>query len=299
MYKINSNNYTELADKTVNSLLDWGTNYLTKGNIEDAALNAELLLGHLLNYSRSDIRINYKRRLNTNLIIKYKSLIYRRIKNEPLQYIQGGTEFMGLWLKVDKRVFIPRPETELLVEKVLEICNNKKDKKYYLLDIGTGSGNIPVAVAHKCSNVLIDAVDIDKNALKVAEENIKRYRLSKRIKCIHQDIFNYNNKILLEKYDIIVSNPPYIPYVEYLDLAPEIRKYEPAKACTDCADGLTFYSKIIDLSKFILKEGGTCLVEIGYGQSKKVSDIFSEGGLKNIKIYKDLNKHDRIVSGIK
>lgn len=298
MYKMNSNNHKELANKTIISLLDWGTNHLTKAGIEDSALNAELLLAYLLNYSRSDIRINYKRLLNNDLIKNYKILIYRRIKNEPLQYIQGGTEFMGLWLKVDKNVFIPRPETELLVEKVLEICNNQKDKKYYLLDIGTGSGNISVAVAHKCSNVLIDAVDFDKNALKIAEENIKKYRLSKRINCIQQDIFN-SNKIPLEKYDVIVSNPPYIPYVDYLDLAPEIRKYEPKKACTDGADGLTFYSKIIDLSKSILKDGGTCLVEIGYGQSKKVSEIFSRGGLKNIRIFKDLNKHDRVVSGIK
>jgi release factor glutamine methyltransferase len=206
---------------------------------------------------------------------------------------------MGLRFLVDNRVFIPRPETELLVEIALDMVEKIKKEFVDLLDIGTGSGNVAVAIAKFCKKVNIDSVDCDADALDVAERNIRLHGLDRQVRAFKYDVLKEINDFPLRLYDVIVSNPPYIPLSEYLTLDPEVREYEPRHACTDGGDGLTFYKRITGLCHEKLRDGGHLLVEIGYGQSVPVSKIFSDAGFYNIVTWKDYGGIDRIIGGEK
>jgi release factor glutamine methyltransferase len=281
---------------TILSLINWATEYLREKNFENPRLNVELLLSHSLQCSRVQLYTSFEKPLSKDELANFKQLFQRRLQHEPLQYIIGETEFFGLKFLVDKRVLIPRPETEILVEEVINHCKTfSQNETINILDIGTGSGNIPVTLAKHISNANIFSIDISNDALELAKENAKRNEVENKIEFLIDDIFILQSKIKNLKFDIIVSNPPYISIEEFETLQPEIKNYEPIIATTDNADGLSFYKRISELGKELLKVNGMVAVEIAYNQSELVKSIFAKANFKNITSRKDYNGIERVM----
>lgn len=277
---------------TVLEAINMSTDYLAKKNIESARTNAELFLSSILNCKRLDLYMMYDRPLTETELIKYREYLRRRSNFEPLQYIIGKVEFYGLELKLCRDVLIPRPETELLVETVID--NVTKDDKIKILDIGTGSGNIAIALAANLPESELIAVDLSEKAIELANENAKINQLESRISFECKDI----NSLDEDKYtdfDLIVSNPPYVSASDYKTLQKEIRNYEPDFAVTDFSDGLQFYRRIISISRTILIAGGQLFFELAEGQSGKVKNLLLENGYRNIMIVKDYQGINRII----
>lgn len=279
--------------QTIQQVLRKAIELLRSREISEPRLSAELLFAHALGCKRIDLYLKFDKPVDERELEIYRSYIRRRLQHEPVQYIIGETEFYGLSLAVDRSVLIPRPETEILVEKVLEIVK-KKTEDTQALDIGTGSGNIPIAIAYHCSTVRFTTIEASERAIAIARKNIERHRLQERIHCIHHDIFS-EGAIEQQRYDLIVSNPPYITLDEMAELQPEVREYEPAFAATDGDNGLRFYERIAELHPALLKEDGIVVVEIGYGQCEEVKKIFTASGLTNIIVHKDYSRIDRVI----
>jgi release factor glutamine methyltransferase len=280
---------------TRESVLAWGGNELIAAGVEDARLNAQLLLCHVLRCGRSELILHGHKRLTVKELTEFRKFVERRCGREPIQYIVEETVFMGLKIFVDPRVLIPRPETELLVEAVLAYMRGRPKPTPYLLDIGTGSGNIAVSIASMIQGGVIDALDVSAGALEVARQNIGLHRVETKIHLIHGDVFLDDWYDYSRRYDVIVSNPPYISMNEFRNLEPEIRDFEPAIATTDTNDGLIFYRRIASIGREFLMPDGAIFLEIAYNQAKKVSDIFKESGYSSIRLIEDYNKHPRIV----
>lgn len=277
---------------TITELIGWSSAYLKEKGFEDARLNAELLLCHTLNYKRIDLYTKFDKPLTNTELALYKSYFKRRLDHEPLQYIIGEAKFMGLKFKVDKRVLIPRQETEILVEQVINKCRNFEGQ-INILDIGVGSGNIAVSLAKFIENALVTAIDISTGALEVAKLNIENNNVSDRVELINHDIFDKLN--LNKKFDIVVSNPPYISKQEFKEVSADVSRYEPRLATTDGCDGLTYYRRIADVSRSILNNIGNVFVEIAYNQNEDVTRIFSEMGYVNLETVKDYSGNHRVV----
>ena len=279
---------------TVLESIKLSTDYLEKKGIESPRTNAELLLANILICKRLDLYLKFDQPLKENEIILYREFIRRRGKFEPLQYITGSVEFFGIEFKVNKSVLIPRPETEILVETIINSAG--KEENIDILDIGTGSGNIAVSIAMNLPNSKISAMDNSIDALEVAKENAKLNSVENRIDFMNESIlygFNYPAK----KYDIIVSNPPYISAEEFRVVQPELKVFEPRAALTDEGDGLTFFRIISSKTKTILKEKGKLFFEVGKDQSKLVEKILLENDFQNITIKKDYLNIERVVYG--
>ncbi len=197
----------------------------------------------------------------------------------------GETEFYGYKIIVNKRVLIPRPETELLVEKII----NEEKKASSMLEIGTGSGAIVIALAKNLDNIKIDAIDILKDVLKIAEQNAKLNNVE--INFFQSDIFEN----VTDKYDLIISNPPYISQTDYEELPVEIKDFEPKSALQAMNNGLYFYNEILKYAKEYLTESGKIYFEIGYDQAEKITEMAMKNGFSDIQGFKDLNGFDRIV----
>ena len=285
---------------TILSLLTWSTEYLQEKHFENPRLNVELLLSHSLNITRVQLYVQFEKPLTETELANFKKLFQRRLQHEPLQYIIGETEFYGLKFFVDERVLIPRPETEILIEEVIQQSKTFPEKEIInILDIGTGSGNIAITLAEHILNANIIAIDISNNALDVAKENARRNEVETKVEFLCDDLFNLKSEIKNLKFDILVSNPPYISEEEFSFLQPEIKNYEPTIATTDNSDGLSFYRRISDLGKERLSENGMIIVEVAYNQSERVKNIFANAGYKNISTRKDYNGIERIVTGMR
>ncbi|MFQ5751189.1 MAG: peptide chain release factor N(5)-glutamine methyltransferase [bacterium] len=233
-------------------LLNWTAEYLSEKKFESARLNAERLLSYALNMKRVELYLNYDQPLTENELLRFKEYLRRRLKREPWQYILGETEFMSLPFKVNPGVLIPRPETEILVETVLLKCQEKfpSQKTIAILDIGTGSGCIAVALAKYLAQAQVTAIDKSEKALKTASENARLNEVSDKIQFLKIDFLDSDivNK-LTEKFDVLVSNPPYVSAHDVDKLPTEIKYFEPEMALTDRKDGLFFFSK--DCSKIL------------------------------------------------
>lgn len=255
---------------------------------------AELLFMEILNCQRMSLYLNKDLPLNKDKSSLVASVLKRRIYGEPLQYILGKTEFMGLEFKVGKGVFIPRPETEILVETVIKIVVSNKSSVISpkILDLGTGSGNIAVSLTKLLPNTEITATDISSRALKIARENAELYKV--KINFVKSNLFDtYGLK--LNTYNLIVSNPPYIPTAEIDNLQPEIN-YEPRIALDGGKDGLDFYRKIVNKAAAYLKEDGYLILEMGFKQREAIENIFRNSQTFCIKdIIKDYNHIDRVI----
>jgi len=277
--------------KTLIDILNLTAEHLRKKDIDEPRLSAELIISHSLGINRLDIYLQFDRELNEDQLAKIREMLSRRSAHEPLQYIFGETEFYGLKFKTASGVLIPRPDTEILVGKTAE---NIGDKNISILEIGTGSGCIAVSIAHKCRNVKIMATDISETALKTALLNAENNNVSKNIEFIKHDILidKFNRK-----FDLIVSNPPYIRKDIIGTLSRQVREYEPLNALSDNNDGLTFYRRINELLPEILNPQGCLFLEIGYDQTDEVTRIYKKS-LENISITRDLGGNPRVISGI-
>ena len=270
---------------TISKLLEWATKELYNSGISSPKQNVETILAHTLNIKRLDIYLQLERKVSGKKLEIVFIIISRRKDNEPLQYILGETEFYGYTIKVDKSVLIPRPETELLVERIIAEENDIKN----ILEIGTGSGALVIALAKKMNGIVIDATDISEDALRIAEQNTILNQVD--INIFKSDIFDN----VLNKYDLIISNPPYISLTDYKQLPVEIKDFEPKSALLADDNGLFFYNKILQKAKDHLTESGKIYFEIGYDQAKKITEIAKKNRFSNIKVFKDLNGFDRIV----
>lgn len=279
---------------TVLEALNLSTDYLNKKGIESARLNAELMLASILNCKRLELYLMFDRPLDEIELQQYRSFLSRRAQREPLQYILGEVEFFNVKLKVNKSVLIPRPETELLVEKII---NDFKEKNHFrFLDIGVGSGNISIAVLKNLIQANAVAIDISEEALSLAKENSVLNAVNDRIEFLKFDILNDDIKNL-GKFDIVISNPPYVSADDYETLEPELKVYEPKIALTDLYNGFTFYKKIIEHSSLLLNENGRIYFELGKGQSDDVKMMLKEKGFDKIDIIKDYQGIERIILG--
>lgn len=260
-------------------------------SIESPILDAEVLLCNILKCERIYLIINKDKPLSEGQYAQFKEFIARRSKNEPVSYITGSKEFMSLNFCVTEGVLIPRPDTEILVEKIIEIFKNKEA---HIIDLCTGSGAIVVSLAYyldKCSFVAVDKYDI---CLETAQKNAKKHNVSERIEFIKADVLK--NPDFLNEFDCIVSNPPYIKNDVLPSLPTDVKDFEPEYALDGGNDGLIFYRKITDLACKSLKSGGILGYEIGFDQGENVAEILKDTNeFLNISVIKDLAGLDRVV----
>lgn len=261
---------------------------LTSAGIEQNEANAEvkMLIEHFCGYSAIDIVMGKRLDESKLNLVREKAQLRARTRM-PIQHILGFSYFMGDKFKVSKDTLIPRDETEILARKAIDIINKNNLKS--ALDIGTGTGILACTIAkYTLSNAT--ALDVSENALKIAEENIKNLGLSKKVKILKSDLFENVD----EKFDLIVSNPPYIPLSEKATIQKEVT-FDPELALyTKDAKGLEFYEKIIKEAKNYLNKNGYLLFEMGIGQSKEIKELLETNGYKNIEIIKDLAEIDRV-----
>ena len=266
-------------------MLDWLIAQFEKSEITSPKHNAETIISHVLRMKRLDIYLQPGKEISDVQLKLILEISARRKMHEPLQYILGETEFYGYKIIVSNSVLIPRPETELLVEKI--ICEEQNINS--ILEIGTGSGAIAIALAKNLNTNKIDAVDISESALKIAQHNAELNDVE--INLFQSDI--YEN--VTGKYNLIISNPPYISQKEFKKLSKEIKDYEPKSALQAENNGLYFYKKILQNAKEHLTKSGKIYFEIGYDQAEKIIKIAKENGFSNIQVFKDLNGFDRIM----
>jgi len=271
-------------------LIKDGIEKLQKASDLDATVDAWLLAEEVLGITRVQYFINPQRLVNKEDADKFFKFIDMRCNKIPLQYITGKQEFMGLSFNVNEDVLIPRQDTELLVEMVLNYLKQKiKGKKVKVLDMCTGSGCIAISIKKLAENVDVTAVDLSPKALKVAIDNAKQ--LDAKVTFIESDLFEN----VSGKYDIIVSNPPYISKSDIETLMEEVKNHEPMMALDGDEDGLKFYKKISEKLNEYLSDDGMIFYEIGYDQGKTVPDILKQYNFKDINVYKDLSENDRVV----
>lgn len=271
-------------------IINWAQDYLGTKGISSPRLNIELMLADILGCSRIDLYLNFDRPLNKAQLSTLREYVKKRAKHEPIQYVLGYTEFMGYKIKTDSRALIPRPETEILLREAIKILNEKNKADLKILEIGSGSGCISIVLAKQFPSAKIFAVEISKDAIDLANENIKTFNID-NIFLVQSDFLN--SEINENEFDLIISNPPYIPYDEFVNLSEDILKYEPHIALTDGSAGLTFYNKFADISHKLNSEG-IMLLEIDGRNTKELISIFS-GSSSNIEIIKDYAEFDRIL----
>ncbi len=259
---------------------------LLESGIEEAAIDATYLMLHVTGMSSSKLLLERTEIMPQDMLERYFELTKRRTKREPLQYILGTQEFMGLEFRVTPAVLIPRQDTEVLVELALKKCAGKR-----VLDMCTGSGCIAVSVAKLGKPERVDACDISADALAVAEENARLNGVL--VGFIEGDLFSD----ISGRYDLILSNPPYIVTKEIDTLMPEVAVHEPVIALDGGADGLNFYRRIVAESPDCLAAGGSLIVEIGAEQGKAVSELFAAHGFTDVEVCRDLAGLDRVVCG--
>lgn len=268
--------------------LNLGEKILGMADIADAKTDAWLLLEMVCKIDRNFYYLHMEEDLTEEQLSEYEIALKKRAEHVPLQYIVGETEFMGLKFKVNSSVLIPRQDTETLVEQALKVVRPKMK----VLDLCTGSGCIIISILHNVLDVEGYATDISKQAINVAKENAKCNEVSVNFE--RSDLFDQ----VTGTYDVIVSNPPYIPTEEIAKLMPEVKNFEPVEALDGTGDGLYFYRKMIAECREYLNTQGTVLFEIGYNQGKAVTGFLKEAGFKDVRTIKDLSGNDRVVSGM-
>ena len=268
-----------------------GKRVLAEAGIDEAELDARLLLEHICGTCRNDLLAHGDREVSRQEQVAYLNLLERRGERIPLQYVLGVQDFMGLEFKVNENVLIPRQDTEILVEEALRELHDGMD----ILDLCTGSGCILISLLRYSNDCTGLGVDLSEGALAVAEENAEKLLSDKQIRFLKSDLFEGVNGV----YDRIVSNPPYIPGGVIETLMPEVKEHEPLQALDGGEDGLYFYRKITEQCGNYLKPGGMLYFEIGYDQGEAVSGLLSEAGFREIRVVKDYGGLDRVVSGVR
>ena len=275
-------------------MLQWGTSYLAEKGIGESRLTVELLLSHVLQLKRIELYTKFDRPLSEDELSSFKLAFKRRLKHEPIQYIIGTTEFMGLEFQVDKRVLIPRPETEILVEQAVRYARERfSGQPIRILDAGTGSGCIAVSLAKMIQGSTVLAVDISPGALEVAESNASKNGVQTQIRFEERDILRTGQKDFPAAFHLVLSNPPYISASEIAALPPEVREFEPGYAVGDGGDGYTFYRHFAGVARSWLDEGGALMMEVAYNQGDGVRHIFAKEGWRDVRVEKDYDGNPR------
>ena len=263
-----------------------GSNLLKEKKITSHVIDSEILLSKILDKSREEVLINLDQNICEKNILLFNKLLFRRSKYEPIAYILKEKEFWSMKFDVNKDTLIPRPETELLVDILLRVY---KGKRITILDIGTGSGCIIISLLKNLNTSSGIGIDISKKAIFVAKRNALKHRLSDRIKFFNKSL----EGVFYRKFDLIVSNPPYIDRKDIRNLSEDIKKYEPRMALDGGTDGLDLIKKVIYKSKNILKVKGTLALEIGHEQLKRVSKILIENNFRINNVIKDYKNNVR------
>ena len=286
----------ENSNKKIEELINTGTTTLKENGIDTARLDAELLLGNVIEKNRVYLITNREEEVSAENTKKYFDLIEKRRNKMPVKYILNKCEFMGIDFYVEEGVLIPRGDTEILVDEVLK--NIQDDEEKNICDLCSGSGAIGIALAHFRQNIKVDLIDNYPIPEKVSIINIKENNLENRVSFIKSDLLEkaIENK---NSYDIIISNPPYIEEEEIENLMDDVKKYEPHIALNGGIDGLDFYKKIIKQRQVVLKNNGILAFEIGYNQAEKVKLLMKESNFTNVKVVKDFASLDRVVIGFK
>ncbi|MBF1177709.1 MAG: peptide chain release factor N(5)-glutamine methyltransferase [[Eubacterium] sulci] len=290
----------------VKEMLTMGEKQLMDSDIADATRDCKILYCYMMDIPFSKIILEYQEVLQDRLCDKYFELIDRRSNGEPVQYIMGSQEFMGLEFIVNENVLIPRQDTETLVEDALEIINtgtlrgedmDVKRKEWDILDLCTGSGAIGVSLARIANKVNVTCSDISEGAIKVAKENAQKHGVAKSVKFEQGDLFKpFSKHFRKQKFDMIISNPPYIKSSVIPTLQKEVCEHEPISALDGGESGLDFYERIVSGVGSHLRKSGVLLLEIGHDQGEAVSGLLSRNGeFTSIRVLKDLANRDRIV----
>ena len=272
---------------THRQILDMATKKLLEAGVTEAQNDAFVLWQEAFGLNRTGYLINADKEADSNLYPKYMMLINRRCTRMPLQYITGKAYFMGLELKVTPAVLIPRFDTEILVEEVLKYV----DAESTVLDMCTGSGCIAVSIA-SLSKATVTGVDISQEALEIAKGNAEHNQVS-TVEFLESDMFQN----VTGTFDVIVSNPPYIPSKDVLELMPEVKEHEPMMALDGSEDGLFFYRILAEQAADFLNPEGLLIMEIGYNQAEDVKKLLANNNFIGIRVIKDLAGHDRVVCG--
>ena len=265
---------------------------LKKHNIISHQLDAQIILSDIMNINKEYLIINDQKKISKKIKLKYDLAINRRIKKEPVAYITGKKEFWKEIFLVNRDTLVPRPETELLIYKIISYFQYKKIN---ILDIGTGSGCILLSILKELNSARGVGIDISQKAVKMAILNSKILKLSKRSKFKNVDL----NKFSIGKYDLIVSNPPYIPSWEIKNLSRDITDYEPLNALDGGVDGLDLIKKVIYKSNHLLKRNGMLALEIGHNQYREVANILKHNGYKELSKEYDFNNNVRCIMSTK
>jgi len=281
---------------TIQKLLKWVTEYLAAKGIESPRLSAELLLSHVLALKRIELYTQFSKQVPQEQLDKLHDLVKRAGLYEPVAYLTGKTEFYSLEFDITADCMIPRPETELLVQRAIEFLRTRCGIQY-VCDLCTGSGCIAVAIAKNFPEARVIATDISAAALEVAARNIEKHRLNERIRLLCGDLFEPIIKQLdVNQFDLIVCNPPYVSTAEYDKLDKNIKDYEPEFALLAGADGMDVYRRIFEKVDGFLKPNAALMLEIGYAQGPSVKELLEQNGsFAEIKIEKDFHDNDRIV----
>ena len=277
----------------IENILIEGISILQKNKIANPQLDSEILLSNSIKRDKKHIILNPKEVLNSEQLGKFKSLIERRKKGEPIAYLINKKEFWKDEFFVNKDVLIPRPDSELIIEQVLKIYS--KDDQLQILDIGTGSGCILLSILKERSNFYGTGIDISKKSINVSKFNAKQLNLTNRVKFFHSSVDNFNNG----KYDIIVSNPPYIEQLSLKYLEKDVVNFEPKLALSGGFDGFSKIRKVINKASILIKKNGKFILEIGFNQKNKVIKILKEEGFYVNKAIKDYGNNDRCIISTK
>ena len=267
------------------------TDYLTQRGVESPRLQIELILGHVLQIPRLKLYLDFTRVVTETQLAAARALVKRRGQREPLQYILGSASFCGLEMEVNPHVLIPRPETEVLAERAWKLIGPPACQPL-VLDLCTGSGCLAIAIAAHCADAVVHAADVSFEALGVARSNAKRHGLSERVTFFQGDLFQAVPPAT--RYNLIVTNPPYIPTADVATLQPEIREHEPMGALDGGADGLGIIRRIAAEAPNFMA-GGSLLMEFSDGQGDAVREIFSSAPWLDIAIEKDFSNRERIL----
>jgi release factor glutamine methyltransferase len=277
----------------IENTLNQGVNILKANNILNPNLDSEILLCESIKKDKKHIILNSKEILNSKQLDNFNSFIDRRKNGEPIAYLINKKEFWKDEFYVNKDVLIPRPDTEMIIEQVLKIYPMKS--KLQVLDIGTGSGCIILSIIKERHNFYGTGIDISKKSIKVSKINAKQLNLTNRVKFIHSSVDNFTNG----KYDLIVSNPPYIELLSLKYLEKNVVNFEPKLALSGGIDGYSKIRKVISKASILIKKNGKFILEIGFNQKNKVKEILKKEGFYVNKAIKDYGNNDRCIISTK
>ena len=277
----------------IESILNEGTKTLLKNKIINPQLDSEILLSNTINKDKKYIILNPRKTISREQSNKFKSLVERRKKGEPIAYLINKKEFWKDEFYINKDVLIPRPDTELIIEQVLKIYS--KNSQLHVLDIGTGSGCVLLSILKERSNFYGTGIDISKKSINVSKINAKKLKLTNRVKFIHSSVDNFKNG----KYDLIVSNPPYIELLNLKYLEKDVINFEPKLALDGGLDGFSKIREVIKKASNLIKENGKFILEIGFNQKNKVKEILKKEGFYVNKSLRDYGNNDRCIISTK